>query len=225
MNSIQIITGQYSAADTAQRALIDALWGSSAARYFELYFHRFNVIHELGHAIMIYNQPDRPHPAREEQIVNNFAAAFWRHYGEHDSLHTLTRIVERALARLPAPSQEGYLEYAEKNWGKQDFMTFEHYGWFQFSSAKHALSSDIGLAQALTHMSAFPVTPPNISSLSITASENMAQSVVSEALRVLRAWGVTLPSEIPVVLCSDLNCHMLAVNDYNKIRQELLDRL
>lgn len=30
-----------------------------------------------------------------------------------------------------------------------------------------------------------------------------------------------LPPEIPVVYCGDLNCHMLAADNYDQIRQQL----
>lgn len=49
---------------------------------YELYFHWYNLIHELGHIIIMFNSVSHPHPAAEEQLVNNFAVACWQHYGE-----------------------------------------------------------------------------------------------------------------------------------------------
>ena len=72
---IKIITGQFSQAPEDQQQMIRELLGDDAEYRYELYFHWYNVLHELGHAVMMFNSPSRPHPAEEEQLVNNFAAA------------------------------------------------------------------------------------------------------------------------------------------------------
>jgi len=156
-STIRIITGKYRAADAGQQTMIQSLLGENAEYRYEIYFHWYNVIHELGHAIMMFSQPQRPHPAQEEQLVNDFAVAYWRHYGETDKLRELAYIVECALSRLPAPSTDRHLEYAEKNWGTDMFMTFERYGWFQFSCVQCALNKHMSLGQALGRMTPFPV--------------------------------------------------------------------
>lgn len=220
-----IITGQYRAADAVQQAMIQSLFGENAEYRYEVYFHWYNVIHELGHAIMMFNQPERPHPAQEEQLVNDFAVAYWRHYGEEDKLRELSGIVEDALSRLAAPSQDGHLEYAEKNWGTDAFITFESYGWFQFSCVQSALSGHMSLEQALARMSPFPVIHQESMTLPYAVNEGIAQSVVTEAIRILTSWGITLPQQIPVSFCDDVNCHMLAADHYDQIRRQLQAKL
>lgn len=59
----KIITGQYSTAGDIGQQMIQALFGKDAQYRYELYFHWYNLIHELGHAIMMFNNPARPHPA------------------------------------------------------------------------------------------------------------------------------------------------------------------
>lgn len=79
---VSILTGDYEQAPQEQKKMIQELFGENAEYNYELYFHWYNVIHELGHFIMMYNSPSRPHHAEEEQLVNNFAYAYWKHYGD-----------------------------------------------------------------------------------------------------------------------------------------------
>jgi len=88
----KIITGQYSLADDIGQQMIQTLFGKDARYRYELYFHWYNLNHELGHAIMMFNNPARPHPAEEEQLVNDFAVAYWRQYGETAKLRQLEAI-------------------------------------------------------------------------------------------------------------------------------------
>ena len=66
--SIKIVTGQYQKAPLEQKKVIQELFGENAEYDYEIYFHWYNVIHELGHAIMMFNSSSRPHPAEEEQL-------------------------------------------------------------------------------------------------------------------------------------------------------------
>ncbi|WP_181951266.1 hypothetical protein [Paenibacillus aquistagni] len=70
---VEITTGQYVTAPLEQQLMIRHLLGENVECHFEIYFHWYNMIHELGHAIFEYNCPNRPHPADEEQLVNHFA--------------------------------------------------------------------------------------------------------------------------------------------------------
>ena len=59
--------------------------------------------------------------------------------------------------------------------------------------------------------------------LSYEIHEEMAESVVSDAVGILRQWGVTLPKGIPVVLSDDVNCHMFHCEDYDRIRSQVME--
>ena len=66
---IKIVTGQYQKAPPEQKKMIQELFGKDAEINYEIFFHWYNVLHELGHAIMMFNASSRPHPAEEEQLV------------------------------------------------------------------------------------------------------------------------------------------------------------
>lgn len=114
----KIITGQYSTAGDIGQQMIQALFGKDAQYRYELYFHWYNLIHELGHAIMMFNNPARPHPAEEEQLVNDFAVAYWRQYGETAKLRQLEELVTQTLTKFPALTDGDYLEFTKAHWGE-----------------------------------------------------------------------------------------------------------
>ena len=112
---IRIVTGQYQKAPLKQKKMIQKLFGEDAEYRYEIYFHWYNVLHELGHAIMMFNASARPHSAEEEQLVNNFAYAYWQHYGEQKKIKTLSFFVDETIRKFTIPSSgnEDYMDYAK----------------------------------------------------------------------------------------------------------------
>lgn len=218
----KIITGQYPKSDEASQKFLKCLFGPNAEYRYELYFHWYNLIHELGHAIMMFNNSERPHPAEEEQLVNDFAAAYWRHYGEQDKLRDLEDTVTDALSRLPALTDGDYLEYAKAHWGEEMLWTFEGYGWFQFNSVGKALSRQHSLEEALGSLCCSRPAPQTGRELPYAGNEDLAETVVADAVSILSAWGVTLPRSIPVEYSDDVNCHMFVCDHYDEVRAEVL---
>lgn len=113
---VKIVTGQYQKAPPEQKKMIQELFGEEAEYNYEIYFHWYNILHELGHAIMMFNAPYRPHPAEEEQLVNNFAYAYWKYYGEEKKIKKLCAIVCETIQKFTVPTynNECYLNYAKR---------------------------------------------------------------------------------------------------------------
>lgn len=87
---VEIITGRYGMGTSEQNEVVDTILGEIHARErFEIYFHWYNILHELGHSIMCFNTGKRPHIINEEQIVNDFAVAYWMYYGEDEKMNSL----------------------------------------------------------------------------------------------------------------------------------------
>ena len=93
----------------------------------------YNVIHELGHAVLcllsgrIEGGPD------EELLVNRFAVAFWSRCGEPEKLRAPAEVVGEILPCFcrPAPDGMDFLSYARAHWGTDALCNFNNYGWFQ----------------------------------------------------------------------------------------------
>lgn len=207
---LEIITGRYPSANQAQQQMLRRLLGEHAEADFEIYFHWYNLIHELGHAILFFHSDTRPHPAEEEQMVNDFAFAYWRHYGEPEKIAALSSIVSHSLERFVSPAKEGvgYLEYAKSVWGKEELYSFNNYGWFQFSCVQRAIAAPISLKQALTNMGVSGIQPQPGITLRYHTDQSMPSRVLDDAVKQLSAWGIALPKTIKLTMSNDPNCHM-----------------
>ena len=207
---IKIVTGKYQNAPLEQKRMIQELFGENTENNYEIYFHWYNVIHELGHAIMMFNSLSRPHPVEEEQLVNNFAYAYWQYYGEKKKLKEFCSIVDETIQKftIPTRNNKSYIDYAKDKWGKEELFTFNNYGWFQFSSVKTAITGAQNLEQALNRMCSSQVFPNKAETMQYEICDQMAAQVVADAVRSLKKWGVLLPENIEIVFCDDVNCHM-----------------
>lgn len=212
---IRIVTGQYQKAPLKQKKMIQKLFGEDAEYRYEIYFHWYNVLHELGHAIMMFNASARPHSAEEEQLVNNFAYAYWQHYGEQKKIKTLSFFVDETIRKFTIPSSgnEDYMDYAKRVWGTEELYSFNNYGWFQFSSVQAAITEAPNLEQALNRMCFSQLSPRKVETLEYEISEQMASQVVADAVRLMKDWGVLLPERNEIIFCDDVNCHMCQVEN------------
>lgn len=207
---VEITTGQYITAPLEQKLMIKNLLGEDVEYNFEIYFHWYNMIHELGHAVFEFNCSNRPHPVDEEQFVNNFAIAYWRHYGEIEKLETLYSLVHESLSKfiVPTHNNKNHLVYAKEQWGEEEFCSFNNYGWFQFSCVENSISQQISLEQALSDMGLTNVQWQKGVLLKYEVDKMMPYKVIEDAKKILCSWGIILPQEISVVLSDDPNCHM-----------------
>ena len=210
---IRIVTGQFQKAPSEQKNMIQDLFGKDAEYNYEIYFHWYNILHELGHAIMMFNTSARPHPAEEEQLVNNFACAYWKHYGEQEKLKALSSFVDETIRKfaIPAYDNEDYMDYAKRVWETEELYSFNNYGWFQFSSVQAAIAEAPNLEQALNRMCSAAVSPEKAETLQYEICDQMASQVLADAVRKMKDMGILLPEENEIALCDDINCHMCQV--------------
>lgn len=74
----KIISGRYETGTQVQQKGYDWLFGSkNIQEKFDLYFHWFNIVHEIGHIIVDIEKIDMD-KVDEEFFVNCFAVAYWR---------------------------------------------------------------------------------------------------------------------------------------------------
>lgn len=210
---VEIVTGQYQAAPAGQKEMIRQLFGENAEHKYEIYFHWYNLIHELGHVVMMCNAVSRPHPAEEEQLVNNFATAYWRLFGESDKMNELCALVGHTIPKFTVPAQETdtYMDYARKKWGQDELNSFNNYGWFQFSSVQNAISVNQSLEQVIYQMTSRHLPFGKRELFTYDVDERMAFRVIEDAVKVLTDCGIIFPQDLKVVMCDDLNCHMCRV--------------
>ncbi len=212
---VKIVTGKYQKAPLEQQKMIQELLGEEAEYNYEIYFHWYNVLHELGHAIMVFNASSIPHPAEEEQLVNNFAYAYWKHYGEQKKLKALCAIVDETIRKftIPTYNNECYMDYAKRMWETDELFSFNNYGWFQFSSVQAAIMEASNLEQVLNVMCSAKVSPQKVEILQYEIGDQTSLQVLADAVRLMKDWGVLLPESNEIVFCDDVNCHMCQVEN------------
>jgi len=193
-----ITTGRYGHGTPEENETVDAILGEARAKErFELYFQWFNVLHETGHCIVWFNGGSRPQIVDEEQLVNDFAVAFWTYYGEEEKLGDLRLTVAQALDNIGRPPDKyaNHLEYARDNWGKSGFFTFRNYGWFQFSCVNGSLGDIKPLESVLAEMGVANVSVRPKRTLAYPAiGEGAAAEIIGDAVAILREWGATIPA-------------------------------
>lgn len=207
-----LYTGRWENASPADRETLSALFGEERLPTdYPLYFYWFNVVHELGHVLMRQYAEMLLSREAEEQLVTDFAVAYWRAYGEPDKLAALEELVTRVLPRFHNPDTEnlGFLAYAAAHWDDRTFFTFNNYGWFQFHCTADALCRTGNLPDVLTKMGlpgrSFCSLAPQVYDLS---QPDIAFTVVKETMqRLARHYQVMFPEQWEHHMADDPNRH------------------
>ena len=176
--------------------VITALGTENTEEKFNLYFQWFNVLHELGHGILGYNSDIKLSNVEEEQVVNDFALAYWLYYGEEEKINELNDIVDYAVNNIKSDAEEGitHMEFAEKNWYKSSFKTFNNYGWFQYSCVKESLNKRKTLDVVLKEMGIENVKLPEPRLLKYgKINEKISNQIINDAVNNFNEWGLTFP--------------------------------
>ena len=167
---------------------------------FRLYFQYYNVIHELGHGLLQYNQGTDLPIAEEEQLVNDFAVAYWNYYGEPEKMDELYDIVTYAVEHVGDNTQNGvdYMELAKANSDhssfSKEFFNFNDYGWFQFSSVKHSIEQNKSLEDVLKEMGLENAVLPEKKVLAHPViNEEESTAIIDEAVQNFNEWGLNFP--------------------------------
>ena len=186
--------------DSDRNDVVTAMGEENTEERFRLYFQYYNVIHELGHGIMRYNDTVDIPIADEEQLVNDFAVAYWNYYGDPAYMEELYDIVTYAVENVGDNAQNGvdYLELGREHSNDahfdEDFFTFKDYGWFQFSSVKHSIEQNKSLDEVLKEMGLKNYTLPEPTLLEHKViNEEESTAIINEAVDNFHAWGLNFP--------------------------------
>jgi len=205
-----IISGRYECGTDEQKEGYRQLLGEeNIQRKFDLYFHWYNIIHELGHCLVEVSGHEFS-PVQEEMYVNRFAVGYWRLVGADEYLKELKNILETALRNIsiPALGEEEFIQYYERIWGTELLNSVMVYGYFQLRSVYEALNLRESFGDVLHN-------------LDIQIDENVflpqyereimavnAQEVLDSALKNMKKLGINPPAvrlelvENPLVQCA-----------------------
>ena len=173
-----IMSGKFETGNEEQQAGFAMLLGSENIRYkFDLYFHWYNLVHEMGHCI-VERYGAKMTPLQEEMFVNRFAVGYYRLIGEDARLDELRQILQASVDAMPSPvpEGEGFEAFYERIWGTEQLMNVMVYGYLQLNSVLMALKSESTLDAALQELGL---------SLSLSSSGSLGSdaSLSSDTLR------------------------------------------
>ena len=199
----KIISGKYESGNEEQQAGYKMLLGEDdILRKFDLYFHWYNIIHEVGHCLVEKYGLELSR-VKEEMFVNEFAVGYYRYVGEDEKLDELNSILNDVIQKIPSPVPDGesFISFYERIWNTEELMSVMVYGFFQFNSVLEALRGGRDFTDVARELGLLIKEAPIQKCDKEINSEN-AESFLNVALENLRACGFEVP-EIQLELCDN----------------------
>ncbi len=205
----RIISGQYELGTEEQQAGYRQLFGEEDIQYkFDLYFHWYNIVHELGHCLLEdwgIEMPD----VQEEMYVNEFAVAYWMQADGGERMGELRRLLETVTDALPpiVPADMGFEEYFEKIWGTDQLNNAVTYGYFQLNSVQKAMEKCADLSAVLEKSGIEADLTASVEAYRGEVSAAHAQDVLECAVANLKRLNLSVPQirvelvENPLIQC------------------------
>ena len=193
----KIISGQYETGTAEQQEGYKQLFGEENIQYkFDLYFHWYNIIHELGHCLIDVRdirQELNLSNVREEMLVNEFAVAYWNYIGRGDRIKELETVLNDILANIPSPVPDGmeFTEYFESIWGTELLNNVAVYGYFQLNSVLEAIRLNKDFREVLKFMNIGMNDDVDLDTYDGAVDSQNAHKVLDVALGNLSKLGIT----------------------------------
>ncbi|MCL2406875.1 MAG: hypothetical protein FWC95_02985 [Defluviitaleaceae bacterium] len=203
-----IITGVFNEANESDKAMMATFLNTDAEKaeeVFNLYFHWYNIVHELCHIVAMHNNIHPTELVPVEWMVNRMAAAFWRTFGNRAVYGELREAVAKAKAGLPNPVPENMgFEDFYVDYHNMDDSTMQLYAYFQFSLVDRALKETESIYDVLDEYGLKPTKVNADISRYIPGSD--PQEIIDSAIQIYRDMGVGVPS-VQVLFCDNPNVH------------------
>ena len=190
-----IMSGRYETGTAEQQQGYAMLLGADNIQYkFDLYFHWYNLVHELGHCIKSGTRAEMTN-LREELYVNELAVSYYRLLGEDERLSELESMIANALANIPSPVPEGrdFIEFYESIWGTEQLMNVMVYGYLQLNSVLMALRGNRTLADVLGDIGISIDTSKALAHCDLPIASESAETFLRTARENMIALGVDVP--------------------------------
>jgi len=204
-----IISGQYELGTEDQQQAYRQLFGEEQTQYkFDLYFHWYNIVHELGHCLMEAMKIVAS-DVQIEMFVNEFAVSYWREVGCGAQIEELRVILEEILknAVSPVPEGEAFEAYFEKIWETEALDDVNTYGYFQFRSVLEAMKYNMSFAKTVSQAGIRLDQEAVIERYKEEINAPNAPKVLEHALANMKEWGLTLPQvELKLVKNPMIQC-------------------
>ncbi len=189
-----IRSGKYETGTEEQQLAFRQLLGEDALYAFDLYFHWYNIIHELGHCFAGESNIYQDSNIDQEMFVNEFAVGYYTYVGETQRLNELKKMVQEILDRMPSPIPEGetFLDFYKRIWNTDALMQVMIYGYFQFRSVSEALRKQRSFEDIAVELG-YKIHPSDILKCNEELSSANAEKYLNTALENMKNIGMKIP--------------------------------
>ena len=209
MNYI-IMSGKYETGNEEEKQGYKMLFGEEDIQfYFDLYFHWYNLVHEMGHCI-VEKYGVQMSKVEEEMYVNSLAVAYYRYMGEDERLKLLKERLANILNQIPSPVPEGdnLVSFYSRIWGTDQMNNVMVYGYFQFGSVLEALKAEAPLEDVLNKIGIKLNSTGNVKSCAADINAENSAAFITNARENMISLGVNVPEirielqQSPMIQCA-----------------------
>ncbi|HHD2753547.1 TPA: hypothetical protein ACOTG0_002359 [Clostridium perfringens] len=200
--SYEIISGKYETGTVEEQIGFAQLFGEeSVQKKFDLYFHWYNIIHEIGHVLVDINNVDMD-GVNEELFANSFAVAYWKKVDKKNNLNRVKEMIHHIIKDIPSPltKESNFKEFFKKIWGTEIMNSVMMYGYFQLCCVLEAFNLDKNLSDVLQEVGYKEISLSDMKPYSYDVNSENTEKVLENCLDNLKACGVTNLSEITLKL-------------------------
>lgn len=190
-----IVSGKYETGTAEQQLAFSQLFGENNIQTkFDLYFHWYNIIHELGHSLVNF-KAKQMNPVDEEIFVNCFAVQYWRKVDNQRDLQEVEKLNKRILSKMPSLILEGvdFHTFFNNIWRSEQMCSAMMYGYFQMLCVKQAFNSTSSLNELLEQIGYQEVDITLVSPYQAEINAKNAENVLRTCLANLKVMGCKVP--------------------------------
>ena len=207
----KILSGKFETGNEEQQMGYKMLFGEVSIQYkFDLYFHWYNLVHEMGHCL-VEKYGLALSPVQEEMYVNELAVSYYRYVGESDRLAELKSILKAVIDQMPSPVPEGesFTSFFESIWGTDALMNVMTYGYFQLNSVLEAMKTGRKFADVISELGV-AISQADVKECKEEITSNNAEKFLSAAIENIKACGLEVPEirlelvENPMIQCAEM---------------------
>ena len=191
-----IISGRFETGTPEQKNAFMQLFGKEETRnFFDLYFHWYNLVHEIGHCL-VDQQEVSMSGVLEEMWVNRMAVAYFRCLHDKERLATLYRRLDMIVQAIPSPVPNNvtFETFYENIWETERINDVMTYGYFQLNSILKALNGKEDLERVLSEIGLSIKNAVAISPCQEPIDSEHAENHLTAAIKNMQRLGVNVPN-------------------------------
>lgn len=207
----KIISGRYETGTQEQQQGFAQLFGNENIKFrFDLYFHWYNVIHELGHCL-VSSRKIPMDPMQEELYVNSFAVAYWKMADADGNLQKLKEMITEVLNRIPSPvpPETDFISFFQSIWNSEAMQTVAMYGYFQLACVLEAMKAEKNFWKVLDEIGISAASASPIQKYTGEICSECAQDIISLCIENLSNSGIVFENfqiELELVDNPEVQC-------------------